>query len=270
MDVEILLDKAWDAGITAFDTAPVYGDAEQRLGAWIKRRGVTPSISTKLPALAGVADSDVAEAVDQAIEGSTSRLGVPPATYLAHDTADYLRPTIRSRLCKAAARGAIGAVGLSVYTAEEVFAAIAAAPPAAIQLPLSAFDQRMIASGALAACAAAGVAIFARSIFLQGAMLMEVAKLPDRLAGLGKVLADFETLCTAARSTRASFALRYVRDLPGIASTIVGAYTADQLAALIAIAEQPPLTQTQRAAIDAIAKGLPEKLLDPRNWTQQQ
>lgn len=267
--VETMFDHGFAADISTFDTAPVYGEAEQRLGAWIKNGRFSPYVTTKLPTLAGVADSGVAQAVDEAIEGSTSRLGVPPAIYLAHDAADYLRPAIRACLRDAAARGAIGAAGVSVYTADEVFAAIAAGPPVAIQLPISAFDRRMIDSGALAACAAAGVTVFARSIFLQGGMVMEIGHIPAELAGLKAAIAEFEALCAKENTTRASFALRYVRDLPGVSSTIVGAYTPNQLAALVAAAKEPPLTDAQRAAIAAITNKVPEKLLDPRNWQRR-
>ncbi len=63
-------------GVTTFDTAPAYGDAEQRLGAWIGRRGVNAHVATKLPALvAACADADVAKAVDDAIQASTGRIG---------------------------------------------------------------------------------------------------------------------------------------------------------------------------------------------------
>ena len=268
--VETMLDWAWEAGMTAFDTAPAYGEAEQRLGAWIKRRGVTPHIASKLPSLAGVADADVAKAVDDAIAGSTGRLGLPPASYLAHDAADYLRPAIRARLHDAAARGAVGAAGVSVYTEAEVFAAIAAGPPHAIQLPVSAFDRRMVSGGALAACAAAGVTVFARSVFLQGALLMPPDALPTGLEALRAPLTEFEAICARANTTRASAALRYVRDLPGIGSTVVGAYAPDQLAGLIAAAKEPPLSAEQRTAIAAIAKRVPERLLDPRNWPARQ
>jgi aryl-alcohol dehydrogenase-like predicted oxidoreductase len=264
--VGTMLERAWEAGVTAFDTAPPYGEAESRLGAWIKRRDVVPHVVSKLPSLAGVADADVGKAVDDAIAGSTVRLGLPPASFLAHDAADYLRPAIRERLHAAAARGAIGVAGVSVYAAAEVFAALATGPPAAIQVPISAFDQRMIASGALAACAAAGITVFARSVFLQGVMLMEPGRIPAEMAELQIAVAAFDALCAAENTTRASFALRHVRDLPGVRSTIVGAYTPEQLAALTEAAKEPPLTVSQRAAAAAIAQKVPEKLLDPRNW----
>ena len=50
--VEAMLDRAWEAGITAFDTAPGYGEAEALLGRWIERRGIVPHVATKLPGMA--------------------------------------------------------------------------------------------------------------------------------------------------------------------------------------------------------------------------
>ena len=264
--VEIMFDQAWKGGITTFDTAPAYGDAEDRLGGWIRRRGMTPHVATKLPALADLPDADVAEAVDNAIRESTRCLDQPPATYFAHGAADYLRPAIRGRLHDAAARGAIGAAGVSVYTEAEVSAVIAAGPPDAIQLPLNVFDQRMVSGGALAACASAGITVFARSIFLQGVLLMPADRLPPAFDAMRGPLFDFERICTETNTTRASAALRYVRDLPGVGSTIVGAYALEQLKALIAAANEPELTTEQRIAITLIAKRAPERLLDPRTW----
>jgi len=264
--VDAMLDRAWEAGIRSFDTAPGYGEAEALLGRWIKRRRVMPHIVTKLPGLGRVSDLDAATAVDLALRTSIGRLGTNLATYLAHDALDYLRPVIRERLQMAVARGLIGVAGLSVYDGAEVYAAIKAGPPQAIQLPVSALDQRMVTGGALAACADVGITVFARSVFLQGALLMSPGRLPPMLQALRSPLTQFDALCAEMSSTPASLALRFVRDLPGIKSTIVGIYSAEQLATLVAAASEPPLTSDQRAAITAVAAGIPPLLLDPRTW----
>lgn len=264
--VEAMLDRAWAGGITAFDTAPAYGEAEDRLGRWIKKRGISPHVVSKLPSLHGVPDADAAKAVDEAIRGTVSRLRVRPATYLAHDAADYLRPAIRERLHAAAARGEVGAVGMSAYTEAEVRASIAAGPPHAIELPVSALDQRLVSGGAVAACAAAGITVFARSVFLQGVMLMPPGRLPAALAALRTSIETFETLAAEAETTRPSIALRFVRDLSGVSSIVIGAYDLDQLDALIAAAAEPPLAAGDLDAIAAIARAVPLSLLDPRTW----
>jgi aryl-alcohol dehydrogenase-like predicted oxidoreductase len=267
--VEAMLDRAWEAGISTFDTAPGYGEAEGLLGSWIKARDVVPHIATKLPGLGAISDTDAGIAVEKAIEASATRLGIRPATYLTHDAADYLRPAIRECLLEAAAQGKVGAVGMSAYTDAEVFAALEAGPPQAIQLPVSALDQRMVTGRALAACAAASVRVFARSVFLQGALLMGSDRLPAALDRLRAPLAQFDELCAETKSTRASLALRFVRDLPGVSSTVIGAYSADQLEASIAAAREPPLTDSQRREIVAIGKNIPIEAIDPRRWPKR-
>ena len=180
-----MLDRAWEAGITTFDTAPGYGEAEALLGRWISQRGVVPHVATKLPSLAGVPDPDAPAAVDAALRASTKRLGLK-AGDLPHPR---MPPTISDRWCARTCTkprpGARSARWGSRSTRDaDVFAAIAAGPPHAIQLPVSALDQRMVTGGAIAACAAAGVTVFARSVFLQGALLMETDRLPLELAAL--------------------------------------------------------------------------------------
>ena len=75
-----VMDSAWDAGITHFDTANIYGPhiSEQVVGAWIAARGHRPSIATK----AGIT-RDPSHPVRNddrylraELEGSLKRLGV--------------------------------------------------------------------------------------------------------------------------------------------------------------------------------------------------
>jgi len=261
-----MLDRAWASGITTFDTAPGYGEAEARLGMWIKRRKVDPVVTTKLPSLAGVADADVGAAIAQAISASTGRLGIRPAYYLAHDAADYLKTAVRDGLRQAADRQEVGAIGVSVYTEAEVRAAIVAGPPDVIQLAVSIVDQRLASGDALTACAAAGITVFARSVFLQGALLMQADRLPRHLGALKPAIAALDALCAETNTTRVSIALRFVRDLPGMASLVIGTYDLDQLTALAAAAKEPPLSPVQKNAAADISKLAPIQLLDPRRW----
>lgn len=267
--VEAMLDLAWAGGVTSFDTAPAYGESEQQLGHWLRSRRVTAYITTKLPSLKDVSDTDAPLAISAAIEQSTRRLGARPMAYLTHGAADYMRPAVRDVLNEEKARGNIGAAGASVYTEDEVLAVLEAGPPDAIQTPISAFDQRIASSGALDACSAAGIAVLARSVFLQGIMLMDPDRLPPAFEAFKPALIRFEVLCSRAGTTRLSFALRYVRDLPAITSTVVGAYTADQVKTLIAAATEPPIPQKQRAEIADITEDVARGLLDPRTWPKR-
>jgi aryl-alcohol dehydrogenase-like predicted oxidoreductase len=75
-----IMDRAWELGITSFDTADAYGGgrSESAIGRWIAARGVQPVLTTKTfnPMDAG-ADHGLAPArVRRQLESSLERLGV--------------------------------------------------------------------------------------------------------------------------------------------------------------------------------------------------
>ncbi len=93
-EAHALLDAAWAAGITTFDTADAYGGgrSEQFLGSWLRARG--PAVRDRLvlttktfnPMEDG-ADQGLAPArIRRQLEGSLQRLGVEHVDlYLAHE-----------------------------------------------------------------------------------------------------------------------------------------------------------------------------------------
>ena len=85
-----LMDAAWDAGITTFDTADAYGGgaSETAIGSWLHSRGHRPGIVTKTYNPMGPgADKGLAPArVTRQLESSLERLGVDKVdVYLAHE-----------------------------------------------------------------------------------------------------------------------------------------------------------------------------------------
>jgi aryl-alcohol dehydrogenase-like predicted oxidoreductase len=84
-----VLDAAWEAGITTFDTADAYGGgrSETYIGDWLRTKKIEPVLSTKtFAAMAAGEDHGLAPArVRRQIESSLSRLGVERVDmYLAH------------------------------------------------------------------------------------------------------------------------------------------------------------------------------------------
>ena len=85
-----VMDAAWQAGITHFDTADAYGGgrSEASIGHWIATRGVRPQLTTKTynPMAAG-ADRGLAPGrIARQLRSSLDRLGVDHVElYLAHD-----------------------------------------------------------------------------------------------------------------------------------------------------------------------------------------
>src|SRR5215469_11429500 len=85
-----LMDAAWQAGITHFDTADAYGGgrSELAIGRWIASRGVRPQLTTKTfnPMQAGADHGLKPERIARQLRASLGRLGVDHVElYLAHD-----------------------------------------------------------------------------------------------------------------------------------------------------------------------------------------
>jgi aryl-alcohol dehydrogenase-like predicted oxidoreductase len=142
-----LMDAAWQAGITHFDTADAYGGgrSERWIGRWIAARGVRPALTTKTfnPMQAGADLGLAPERVTRQLATSLERLGVDRIElYLAHDF-DPGVPVADSfgAFEQAQADGLIGAYGVSNFDAAQLAAALSAGRPRAIQNSYSMLDH---------------------------------------------------------------------------------------------------------------------------------
>ena len=165
--VSRMLATAFEAGVNALDTASMYNQAETVLGRALRDLGMRDRIficskARPRPEMAGTPE----EQITAAVERSLRVLGVDRIPlYLLHGyhALPYVGALHRKREA-----GDIGAVGVSVYSVEEALGVIATPGIDAIQHPVSVLDQRFLRAGVLARAAEAGVAIFARSVYLQG------------------------------------------------------------------------------------------------------
>src|SRR5215469_16305222 len=127
-----LMDAAWQAGLTHFDTADAYGGgrSELAIGRWIASRGVRPQLTTKTfnPMQAGADHGLRPERIARQLRASLDRLGVDQVDlYLAHDF-DPQVPLAESlgAFAQAQAEGAILGHGVSNFGAAQLTAALAA------------------------------------------------------------------------------------------------------------------------------------------------
>jgi aryl-alcohol dehydrogenase-like predicted oxidoreductase len=122
-----IMDRAWDAGITWFDTGDAYGGgtSERWIGKWIRERGVQPKLTTKVFHSTTGTPGDTGLAPDRVrrqIRASLERLGVDGVDfYLAHEP-DPSVPLEETIACFESLReeGLIQAWGLSNYELAEL------------------------------------------------------------------------------------------------------------------------------------------------------
>jgi aryl-alcohol dehydrogenase-like predicted oxidoreductase len=146
-----LLDAAWDAGITTFDTADAYGGgrSETFIGEWLRskpqsvRDEVVLSTKTFNPMEAG-ADHGLAPArVRRQLESSLSRLGVERVPmFLLHDwDPDVPIAETAGVLDELVAEGKVGAYGLSNVDGAQLREALAAGSFGWVQNSYSLLDR---------------------------------------------------------------------------------------------------------------------------------
>ena len=159
----LIMDAAWEQGITTFDTADAYGggESETTIGKWMASRGVRPEISTKtFNPMAEGQDHGLARArIVRQIESSLDRLGVEAADlYLAHafdpdvpleETVGTFDGLIQLKLIKA--------YGVSNFDAKQLGATLGIGKPALVQNSYSLLD-RADDGGVAQLCAELGIA----------------------------------------------------------------------------------------------------------------
>src|SRR5215472_12912333 len=163
-----LMDAAWQAGISHFDTADAYGGgrSEQAIGRWIASRRVRPQLTTKTynPMRAGADHGLRPERIARQLHASLDRLGVGRAElYFAYEFDPQVPlPESFGAFEQAQAEGTIGAYGVSNFGAAQLAAALAAGRPQAIQNSYSLLE-RQDKPELLPLCARRGVSYLAYS-----------------------------------------------------------------------------------------------------------
>jgi 1-deoxyxylulose-5-phosphate synthase len=163
-----LMDAAWEAGITHFDTADGYGGgrSETAIGRWIAARGVRPTLTSKTfhPLVAGGDLGLDPDRVGRSLEASLERLGVERLElYLAHEPDPEVPLDVAMTGFEAQrAAGRIDAYGVSNVNAEELELALRGGRPTVVQNGYSLL-QRADGAGLLDLCLQRGVAYTAYS-----------------------------------------------------------------------------------------------------------
>lgn len=192
-EVAAILRVAADGGVDLLDTAHAYGDAEEILGE-LAVETAPFRVVTKTPAarVSAIGDAEVGR-VRGGFSDSLARLQRTSLFgLLLHRAADLALPggeRLAETLVRLREEGKVAKVGVSVYSPADLDRVIRVFRPDLVQLPFSVLDQRFARSGHLAELRRQGVEVHLRSVFLQGVLLMDSARIPDALQALRPSLA---------------------------------------------------------------------------------
>lgn len=252
-----ILRSALENGVNSLDTARAYGDSEQVIGRFLKTwEGEIPFITTKIHKFQGQTEKELEAFAVESLESSLENLGVPSVdAVMLHAAGDIFTHgqkavDILERLIK---RGYTKQIGVSVYNTEEIDEMLKYDALTVTQVPMSIFDQRLIASGAIDRLEKHGVTVFVRSVFLQGLFFLDPDKITDPILlehavpkiRLLRKIADAEGISVA------QLAIAFMRDCAGVSSLVLGADTPEQVKSNIAYFDAPTLSEGVMAQLKA-------------------
>ncbi len=266
-DIVSILDFAKNSNIGLLDTASLYGDSEAILGKLLPADH-SFRIVTKTPvAKDAIIDQAHCLDVERALYRSLDHLS-QKSVYglLVHDCNDLFKPggdLLLTTLQEACRSGLVEKIGVSVYDGTQIDTVLEKFTPDIIQLPFSIADQRLVVSGHLKKLHAHGVEIHARSIFLQGALLMDPQLLPQHFDSVRSYFINFGLAAKKAGLSRLQACVQFVLAHQEIDIALVGVTAIAELAEIVAAS-----SVAGGMAYDAPELALnDERYIVPMNWT---
>ena len=231
-----MLDYAVHNGITHIDTARQYGNAEEIVGIFLKKKKIPRGelfISTKLRPniLDNIAKEEYSKIIRNELKNQLKILGVDYIdVYLLHTARYVYDADIIEALNSVKKDGLARYVGVSVYETDEAKCGIEAKNVDYLQLPFSLFDQRMLNSGIFERAENnKDTIIDSRSAFIQGLILMSENQVPDFLCKAKPLIRKIDELCKKYNISRIALAMNYVKKENAIHSLVFGVDNMEQL-----------------------------------------
>ena len=153
-------------------------------------------------------------------------------------------------------------IGVSIYSPNDLKVVFANFDPDFIQAPINVFDKRLIESDWMKIIKKKKVSIQARSVFLQGLLLMSPKELKKQKINkkLIKQIQDFEKWCKKKKISRLEACLQFINNLNSVSYLTVGVNSKRNLVEILNASKK-------RKKIDFKDFSLGNtKLIDPRKW----
>jgi aryl-alcohol dehydrogenase-like predicted oxidoreductase len=266
-EVAAILDRAEQAGVGYIDTAFAYPNAEFLIGRYLAPRSKS-RIVTKTAPIGGVRieSRDKTKILD-ALALSMERLRIDRLygvlVHHANDLGKQGWEHLVDALTEARSRGWVERIGASVYNDDELQLVESRFVPDIIQGPFNQLDTRLTSSKCFSRLKAGGTEMHARSVFLQGLLLMPPASLPAFFEPVKATLTLLREKWSERGVSPLAGCLRFVLGHPDIDVAIVGVNSLSEFDEIRSAAVFDP------TGLRATAECLPaidKKYLDPSLW----
>lgn len=237
-----------------FDTSQSYGDAENKIGVYLKKHKKKLKITTKVSYLKF-----------NSIKKSIDRLNCIPDTVLFHNFKDFLNNSFREKIIKECENYNIKKIGVSIYKNDQLNKVFKVTKINVVQLPLNIIDRYFLESKLLDKLRKKKFEIQIRSIFLQGLLLTNKNSINKKFPQLKKNIEILRNLAQLNKMSINELCLLWAFSIKKINRIIIGIDNINQLK------ENLNILKMKKKLIkkDLISKidFKNSKVLDPRNWS---
>ena len=259
----LVLQTAYSAGLKHLDTARGYGDSEEVLGNFLNhypqyRFIITSKLPTCYPnEVASIFIESLSRLKQNNIYG-----------YFVHNAPHLINyPDIWNELETIKQQGKVQKIGVSVYYPEELDTLLRMnIIPEIVQLPLNIFDQRFISS--IKKLSEMNIEIYARSIFLQGLLLLDLNQIPSYLSAVKPYIKKLKTLAANLQMSVAELCFGFVKN-QAISKLVIGISSPETLEKNIRLSHRPNLSTQVMQNLTQLAIDN-EQILVPKNWQKTQ
>jgi len=249
-----ILSQANSAGISALDTAVAYRNAH-RLIAGSSWRG---EIHTKISHDSGA----IRELIETRQQLNRDSLDL---VYFHDSSSTQLGAEHLSLLSTQLLSNGAEAIGVSIYTPDQLEKVLNISTITHVQIPLNPLDQRFLGKS-IDRALDAGKKIIARSIFLQGSLINSAVLDENRISGeLLDGLSSFYLRCEKLNLQPIDACLEYVSSVHGIDGVIFGAESVFQLLDIQTRWNKVGTGVYKKVDFSSFANHNPE-VIDPRTW----
>jgi len=262
-----IIQAAYESGVNCLDTAAGYGDSEAVLGRALAELNLKDKMQviSKVPSVSqqNLSESAAERFIVENVEHSLTRLGIQClAACLFHVEQDIRYIGILQKLER---KGLIGGAGVSLDS-NRCCNDVIAAGIKYVQLPYNILDKRFDAFFPLAQ--KNGIAVFSRSVYLQGLLLMPEDKIKESLLEVIPVRRKLACLAAEAGMDMSELCIRFVLSNPARSSVLTGVDNVEQLRHNLQLMEKGPLAAVLYQKIREAVPLLEEKIIRPHLWNK--
>lgn len=265
-----ILQTAIDGGIVSFDTAKSYGKSEAVLGRFFDGNPADKTLITKVE-FNKETPADIKESLFSKVRDSISVLGVSKLPLVLLHSESYLDKYgtyLTDALKELKAEGLVQSVGISFSDKTKLMELTNPEIFDSVQIPANMFDNKEILNGSIKTLSDAGVAVYVRSVYLQGLFFMDASSLPQKIKSASFALDKLHKLAADNNMSMAALALSYMRGIEGITSLVLGCETPKQLTESLSLFDMPLLNADIIDEINEISQQIEPIVIRPWEWNK--